>query len=179
MSTPPHSPELLDRLQTISDAWLTTGGHDERGFALGYFDRSYLDTCEIHYLINGAGEPVAFVNILPQFRTHTITTIDLLRFLPNQNGTMPYLLCMTIFDIHSRGESQKFDLGFVPFAATDSRLIRIAKLLGGKRFSAKGLEQFKNKFDPTWEPNYIAYSGDFADLTLIAANLEKAMRIVQ
>ena len=40
---------------------------------------------------------------------------------------------------------------------------------------AKGLEQFKNKFDPVWEPNYLAYEGDMTDLAVIALNIEKAM----
>jgi lysylphosphatidylglycerol synthetase-like protein (DUF2156 family) len=69
----------------------------------------------------------------------------------------------------------KFDLGFVPFAKARGPLLSIAKAVATDRFSAKGLEQFKNKFRPSWEPNYLAYEGDIADLAVIALNIEKAM----
>lgn len=176
ISMPPHRTELLEQWRIVSNAWLGAGNHAERGFALGYFDAGYLDECTVHYLTDEAGTVTAFVNILPQFRPSSVATIDLLRFLPGHDGTMPYLLYETVMSVQNDESFRSFDLGFVPFATTDSRLMQIAKLIGGKRFSSKGLEQFKNKFDPAWEPNYLAYEGDLADLTQIATNLEKAMQ---
>ena len=177
ISTPPHQSSLIQECRDISNAWLSTGGHTERGFTLGYFDEGYLSECAIHYLTDDVGQPVAFINILPMLRPMSTTTIDLLRFLPEHNGAMPYLLYSVISHLRTDPKIDTFDLGFVPFATTDNRLMQIAKLIGGKRFSSKGLEQFKNKFDPIWKPNYLAYDGDLADLTQIAANLERAMKI--
>jgi phosphatidylglycerol lysyltransferase len=177
VSMPPHQASLIAECKAISDAWLNSGGHSERGFALGYFDDRYLSQCVVHYLTDTSGTPVAFVNILPAFTTLQTATIDLLRFLPDHDGTMPYLLYSVIAQLKTESSVRSFDLGFVPFAVTDNRVVQIAKLVGGKRFSSKGLEQFKNKFDPMWEPNYLAYDGDLADLTQIAANLDRAMRL--
>lgn len=177
LSMPPHSSELITELRTISNAWLHTGGHKERGFVLGYFDETYIHRCAIHYLVDESATPVAFVNILPQWADTATVTIDLLRYLPDHNGSMPFLLSSLITNL-AETESQKlFDLGFVPFAASEGTIVRLAKLVGGKRFSSKGLEQFKNKFDPVWLPNYIAYDGDIADLGQITMQLEKVMSV--
>ncbi|HET7320594.1 MAG TPA: phosphatidylglycerol lysyltransferase domain-containing protein [Candidatus Saccharimonadales bacterium] len=172
---PPHSGQLLQQLKAVSDAWLTIDGHVERGFALGYFDEHYLQACTIHYLQDETGKIIAFTNQVPNFPLAKTATVDLLRYLPELNA-MPHLLFKTIESAHESGFRQ-FDLGFVPFASTTGPIQTIARLLNGDRFSSKGLEQFKNKFDPDWQPYYLAYDGDIADLALIALNLDGAMKV--
>jgi phosphatidylglycerol lysyltransferase len=152
---------------------LKTGGHAERGFALGRFDAHYLQKCPIHYLVDDKQKVIAFTNQLPQFNQASITTVDLLRYSPNYGDSMAYLLYKTIE--RSKDYSRYFDLGFVPFARAKGPLLTVAKTLGSGRFSARGLEQFKNKFEPDWQPNYLVYEGDIADLAVIALNIEKAM----
>jgi lysylphosphatidylglycerol synthetase-like protein (DUF2156 family) len=176
VSYPPHGPEFLDHLKKVSDAWLTKEGRQERGFALGYFDRDYLSGCAIHYLADGSGQIVALANQLPQFKPSKMVTLDLIRHLPEADDAMPYLLCQTIARLAEEGY-RLFDLGFVPFAATEDTVIKVVKALSTGRFSVRGLEQFKNKFDPDWQPNYLAYDGDIADLALITINLEGAMAL--
>ncbi len=101
-------------------------------------------------------------------------TIDLLRYTPGTDA-MAYLLYKTIEQGAKDKKYTKFDLGFVPFAKAKGPLLTIAKSVASDKFSAKGLEQFKNKFEPAWEPNYLAYDGDITDLAIIALNIEKAM----
>lgn len=175
-SVPPHSSAFLKRLKVVSDAWLAKPGHEERGFALGYFDEEYLQKCTLHYLRNEHGKILAFTNQLPGFGVPVTVTVDLLRYLPEANNTMPYLLYKTIEAVAEEGKLQFFDLGFVPFAGAKGPILTIAKTLSAGRFSARGLEQFKNKFKPNWQANYIAYEGDLADLTLVGLNLDKAMK---
>ena len=168
----------MRQLKTVSDSWLDMGGHKERGFALGYFDEGYLQKCRIHYLRSADDRVMAFTNQLPQFKDSPTVTVDLLRYLPDANDAMPYLLFKTIECVANENDTNKlFDLGFVPFAKAKGPLLTIAKALSGERFSARGLEQFKNKFNPDWQPNYMAYEGDIADLALSALHLEKAMDI--
>jgi lysylphosphatidylglycerol synthetase-like protein (DUF2156 family) len=91
---------------------------------------------------------------------------------------MSYLLYKTIEWLSENQSSAKiFDLGFVPFAKTEGPLLRIAKTMSANRFSSKGLEQFKNKFEPDWQPNYMAYDGDVIDLASVALGLERVMTI--
>ncbi|HVO86466.1 MAG TPA: phosphatidylglycerol lysyltransferase domain-containing protein [Candidatus Binatia bacterium] len=174
-SLPPHSDIFLRQLKAVSDAWLTKDGRKERGFALGYFDNDYLAKCTLHYLHDDSGKILAFTNQIPHFcKSHTVS-VDLLRYLPDANNAMPYLLYKTIESVSETEHYKYFDLGFVPFAKAKGRLMSIARTLSGDRFSAQGLEQFKNKFNPDWHPNYMAYDGDLTDLAIIALNLEKAM----
>jgi lysylphosphatidylglycerol synthetase-like protein (DUF2156 family) len=173
VSVPPHPRRLAYELKKVSDAWLKIGGHAERGFALGYFDAHYLQKCVLHYLTDDKQRVIAFANQLPQFNHKSTNTIDLLRYSPDYGDSMAYLLYKTIE--RSSEHSKYFDLGFVPFAKAQGPLLNIAKTLGSGRFSAQGLERFKDKFDPDWQPNYLVYEGDIADLLVIALNLEKAM----
>jgi len=175
-SMPPHDKRLLARLRYVSDVWLASGGHKERGFAMGYFDKEYLQRCKIHYLKDEGGRIIAFTNQVPAFGGIPTSTIDLLRYDP-KTESMAYLLHQTIFNISENPDIKVFDLGFVPFARAKGPLQAIAKAISANRFSAKGLEQFKNKFDPVWEPNYLAYDGDVADLAVIALNIERVMEL--
>ena len=176
-SIPPHPRSLLWQLNKVSDTWLSQGGRSERGFALGHFDEGYLQKCTVHYLVNQKGEVMAFTNEVPLFRNSKIMTIDLLRHVP-ETGSMPYLLYKTLeWTNINKTNYQFFDLGFVPFARASGPLLAIARTFSAERFSAKGLEQFKNKFKPDWQPNYMAYEGDLADLAIIALNIERAMEI--
>ncbi|HET7827653.1 MAG TPA: phosphatidylglycerol lysyltransferase domain-containing protein, partial [Candidatus Saccharimonadales bacterium] len=172
---PPHSQVLLKEMRQVSDIWLSSGGRAERGFALGRFDKDYLQSCVIHTLRDKTGRLIAFSNQLPQFRPDDLLTVDLLRSDP-QTESMAYLLYKVIEAGQVTGRS-KFDLGFVPFARASGPLLAIAKTVSSDRFSAKGLEQFKNKFNPNWQPNYLAYDGDMADLGVIALNIEKVMAV--
>lgn len=177
-SQPPHSPNLLRQMKQVSQAWLGYRGRQEYGLTMGHFDSSYLSQTPVDYLQDRANNLVAFTNQLPQFQRGDITTIDLLRYLPDANDAMPYLLLKTIDRAKAGGQFKYFDLGFVPFAKAKGPILAIARSLGAGRFSAKGLEQFKNKFDPDWQPVYMTYDGDLGDLALIAVNLEKAMSLI-
>jgi phosphatidylglycerol lysyltransferase len=171
----PHD-RLISELRKISNSWLKKGGHKERGFALGYFDKSYLRQSTIHYLKDEGGKIIAFTNQLPLLNPGSTATIDLLRYSSDADDSMPYLLFKTIENLGEQG-FDFFDLGFVPFTTSKDPLVALARLLSSGRFSAKGLEQFKNKFDPDWQPTYLAYDGDLADLAVIGVNLERLMEL--
>lgn len=176
--SPPHSDEFLSRLQSVSEEWLQKAGHTERGFSLGYFDMAYMQKCTIHYLTNSEKKIVAFTNQLPLFKPGNTASIDLLRYGNNADNAMPFLLYKTVERLKEQQSSTVFfDLGFVPFAKVQGSLLQIAKTISAGRFSAKGLEQFKNKFEPDWQPNYIAYNGDVVDLATIAFGLDRVMSI--
>lgn len=179
---PPQSDATLARLKTISDDWLKQAGHNERTFALGYFDADFLKDCTIHMLRNESGEIVAFANQLPSFGAINQTTIDLMRFLPEAEGAMSLLLSETILRLKVEGEYTYFDLGFVPLAHLGKEqitkmLLNLSKKVLKPVFSMQGLEQFKNKFEPTWEQNYLAWDGDMLDLPVITASLQRALSL--
>ncbi len=174
-SQPPHRSELLRRLGKVSNAWLASGGRREQGFALGYFDEYYLNQCLVHYVRSANGKIIAFANQLPVY-VKTQTTVDLIRYRPGEDAAMPFLLASMIEQLTHEGEFSKLDLGFVPLAQLGNKAAKLARAAGKIRFSAAGLEQFKSKFDPDWQTNYLAYSGDIVDLAALALKLESALK---
>ena len=175
--SPPHDASLLTELAQVSADWLDRQGHREQGFALGYYDETYMQQCIIHVLRNDEGALVAFANQLPIYNDLRQATIDLMRFKPDAKGAMPRLLSGVIASLASEGAYDTFDLGFVPMAKVESPIATIAARLGAGRFSMSGLEQFKDKFDPVWAAQYLAYDGDIVDLTVLLARLERALSI--
>jgi lysylphosphatidylglycerol synthetase-like protein (DUF2156 family) len=180
VAVPPHSRARLSALRQVSDAWLQRQKHVERGFALGYFDEAYLQRCRLHLLRDG-DEIIAFANELPVFNNLPTATIDLMRFRPDRDHAMPALLAQTIQQLHREGQRLTFDLGFVPLASPTDRTEQVIKILGqlliSETVSAQGLEQFKNKFGPTWVNNYIAFDGDWIDLLSISRQLDKLLQV--
>lgn len=174
--TPPHSTALLDELQALSSKWLGHGGRVEQGFALGYFDRDYLQSCVLHVLRDNRGNVIAFTNEIPIYNHLPQRSVDMLRYLPHMDGAMPALL-QHVIESSDRKRYRTFDLGFVPLAGLDNNMAKIARRLGASRFSAGGLEQFKNKFRPDWQEYYLAYDGDLIDLARIVANLERLFAV--
>lgn len=176
-SVPPHDSRLVSQIKEVSDEWLARPGRREQGFAMGYYDEHCIDQSIIHYVENDAGAVIAFTNQLPVYNNLPQTTIDLMRFKPEYDNVMPYLLASTIETLAKQKHFKLFDLGFVPLAKVESQIAKAAKTIGSRRFSAAGLEQFKNKFEPVWQADYIAYDGNIADLATIAVNLEELMKI--
>ena len=72
------------------------------------------------------------------------------------------------------------NLGLAPLSGLDRRVERTAqdklllliKLLGNRYYSFKGLEQFKGKFRPDWQPNYLYYQAAPALLPLVIRDIE-------
>jgi phosphatidylglycerol lysyltransferase len=174
-STPPHSQALLTDCAEVSNMWLRRGGRREQSFAMGYFDVTYLNNCRLHYVTNTAGAVVAFNNELPVFNG-TQATIDLLRYRNDEPSAMPYLLKSYIAQLHKEERFTHFDLGFVPLAQLPSRSARLARAITSLRYSAAGLEQFKNKFRPDWRKQYVVTNGDLLDLTALAVKIEVALK---
>lgn len=175
VSEAPHDPSLLKSTRQVSDAWLERPGHREQTFALGYYDETYLDRCRLHCLYDSEGQLVAFANELPVFNDNPQTTVDMIRFQPDADGAMPVLLAHTVQNLHDEGRFQYFDLGLVPLAKVETRTAKLIRQFAKDRFSSHGLAQFKNKFEPDWRPQYVAYDGDGIDLARAAVALNKAM----
>jgi lysylphosphatidylglycerol synthetase-like protein (DUF2156 family) len=173
----PHTASLLTETADLSDHWMQRAGHSEQSFALGYYDIDYLQQCNLHLLRDSQGALIAFANQLPTFHDNKQATVDLIRFNPETDGAMPTLIMHLILRLAETGRWDRFDLGFVPLAKVDTPIARLARTLGSSRFSAAGLEQFKGKFKPDWQPNYVAYEGDIIELGTMIAQLENVLKL--
>jgi phosphatidylglycerol lysyltransferase len=178
--TQPLEPAQVAELRKISNAWLSQGSRREYSFALGYFDDEYIASCDAAILRHD-GRVIAYANILPGFNPR-VGSIDHMRHGADIPPTgMHFLLMQLILHLHQTGV-QEFNLGLAPLSGIESRtmtsvperLLGALKKLGGNYYSFGGLEQFKNKFEPAWQPRYIYYQGSPARLVRLAGSLSQA-----
>ncbi len=161
-------PEVMDRiaeLQRISDSWLTGKNTKEKGFSLGFFDRDYICRNPAAVLQKD-GALVAFANIWPGDGAYELS-VDLMRFdQAAPAGSMDLLLIELL--IWGKGSGyRRFNLGMAPFSGFDSHQLaplwnRVATSLfkrGERYYNFQGIRKYKEKFNPSWEPKYLAAPG--------------------
>lgn len=152
----------LEELQGISDAWLAGKKGREKGFSLGRFSADYLKHFGI-VMVRHQGVPVAFANLLETEQKHT-ASLDLMRLAPEAPQlTMEFMLVSVIKHFQDLGY-QQFSLGMVPLSGLTPRAgaplpQRLGALLfsrGESFYNFQGLRRFKEKFQPNWQPRYLA-----------------------
>ncbi|HEY8682991.1 MAG TPA: bifunctional lysylphosphatidylglycerol flippase/synthetase MprF [Rhodanobacter sp.] len=167
---------LLPRLKEISDAWMRDKRVREKRFSLGAFDPRYLVRTPMA-LVWQDDRLVAFANLFLN-DTRQEASLDLMRFLPDgPTGIMDYLFVELMQWARGQGYHW-FNLGMAPLAGLQSR--RQAPLWNrfgalvfgrGERFyNFRGLQRYKDKFDPEWESRYMAVPGGIA-LPMILTNV--------
>jgi phosphatidylglycerol lysyltransferase len=171
---PAAVPPLLPDLLAISNAWLREKNTREKGFSMGRFDQRYLARFPIA-LARRQGTIMAFANLwttLPK----TELSIDLMRYTPAAPpGVMQYLF--TELMLWGRAQGYRyFSLGMAPFSGLESRALaplwtRAGAFMyqhGEHFYNFQGLREYKEKFDPVWEPRYIAAPGGLAFPRILA-----------
>ncbi len=158
-------PALLPELKTVSDAWLAIKSGHEKGFSLGRFDERYLAEFDCAVL-RQAGRVVAFANLLHGADRHELS-IDLMRYRPDvAKGLMDMLFAQIMlhgqkagYHWFSLGAAPLAGLADHPLASTWNRLGTLVYRRGDEFYNFAGLRAFKQKFDPTWAPQYLACHG--------------------
>ncbi|MDR4498384.1 MAG: bifunctional lysylphosphatidylglycerol flippase/synthetase MprF [Candidatus Scalindua sp.] len=174
-------PDLLPEMKRVSDAWLANKKTQEIGFSLGFFNEQYLSRFPAAIVRQG-GKLLAFANLLPGADLHELS-IDLMRYRSEAPpGVMDFLFIEIM--IWGREHGYKwFNLGMAPLAGLDhQKLTSLWNNLGtfvyrhGRHFyNFKGVREYKNKFDPVWEPRYLISPGGFK-LPTVFANLTSLIR---
>lgn len=165
---PAETPALLDRLEPVSDAWLQKKRTREKRFSLGCFDRAYLAGQPVA-LVEREGAVVAFANLWCSGECEEVSP-DLMRHTDDAPaGTMEFLFTALLLWA-KEGGYRWCNLGMAPLAGVEPRRLgpawnRIGALVyrhGEHFYGFKGLRGFKSKFDPVWEPRYLAGPGGAA-----------------
>lgn len=175
---PPYFDEFLDDLERISNSWLD--GRDEKGFSLGFFDKTYIGKSDIALVLDKEGEITAFANIMPD-KNQDVLSIDLMRYdlTKNVNSMMDYLF-LNLY-IYGKDNGYKyFNLGMAPLANVginksaylSERMAYIVYKHANSIYSFKGLRNYKKKYATVWNPKYIVYAkGNWLLYSLIALGL--------
>lgn len=173
---PEGIPLLLPELKRISDTWLSEKNTREKGFSLGFFNEDYLKRFPAG-IVRKNGKIVAFANIWTGGEKKELS-IDLMRYNSKApHGVMDYLFTHLI--LWGKQEGYRwFSLGMAPLSGLEDRppaplwnRVGVFIFRHGEHFyNFQGLRQYKEKFDPTWEPRYLACPGGLA-LPRILADL--------
>jgi phosphatidylglycerol lysyltransferase len=152
----------LPELRAISDAWLAAKEQRERQFSIGFFDERYVRRfpCAV---VEREGRMLAFANLLRGPRREELS-VDLMRYRTDGPGVMDFLFASLFFYGKEQGYA-RFNLGMAPLASvgrfhTAHGRERLANLLfqhGENWYNFQGLRFYKQKFDPDWNPRYMAY----------------------
>lgn len=160
----PQSPEAMRELRAVSDAWLAETKGTEKRFSLGWFDDDYIRGCDVMAVVGPLGDIEAFANLMPEYRLNE-GTIDLMRHLPDApSGTMDFLFVRLIEWCRDHGY-ESFNLGLSALAGIGEeaddpvveKAMRLAYLYANSFYSFTGLHEYKDKFDPEWQPRYLVY----------------------
>ena len=177
---PPVSEVMLPQLKVVSDAWLQAKNGAEKRFSMGWFDHDYLRDCLIGVVYDANNNIIAFANLLSGYHRAEVT-VDLMRYRPDvEKGTMEFLFASLLLHFQALNY-HTFNFSLSPLAGVgespDAR--RIEKGLGyffenlNQFYNFKGLHQFKEKFQPSWEPRYLIYP-TLSDLPDVAIGLVRA-----
>ena len=171
---------VIPELRRVSDDWLGHKGA-EKGFSLGFFDEQYLARYPIA-VIERRDRILAFANIWTGADREELS-VDLMRYDHDApGGVMESLFTQLI--VWGRDNGYRwFSLGMAPLSGFEHSPVaplwnRAGTFLyehGEAVYNFQGLRFFKQKFNPVWEPHYLAYPGGFGlaraltDITLLIA----------
>ena len=156
---------FVPHLKEISDEWLAAKHTKEKGFSLGRFHERYVQSFPAA-LIRVGDAVVAFANVWLGADRNEIS-IDLMRYTAvAPPGVMEFLLIELMLWGKENGY-KRFNLGMAPLSGIENRTLaplwnRVGALLfsrGEPFYNFQGLRLYKEKFDPVWEPRYLASPG--------------------
>ena len=153
---------ILPKLKLISMRWREDKKASEKGFSLGFFSEDYLRFCRIA-IVRKEDEIIAFANLW-ELENKEELSIDLMRYEPvGPSGVMEYLIVSLMLWGKQQGY-QKFNLGMAPLSGLErhplaplwNKVGNTIFRLGHEFYNFEGLHQYKCKFDPVWQPRYLA-----------------------
>ncbi len=166
-------PPLLPGLRAVSDAWLAGKAGHEKGFSLGFFDEAYVSQFDLAVMRKDQ-VPVAFANLW-RGADHCELSPDLMRYRPDVSKVMMDALFARLL-VHAAEEGYRwFNLGATPLAGLASHPLAstwnhfgtfIYRYAEGV-YNFEGLRAYKQKFHPTWTPQYLACPGGLSTLSVL------------
>lgn len=155
-------PPFFSELQSVSDAWLVDKNTREKRFSIGFFNPDYLQRTPVA-VVKSNWKIIAFANVLTGAEKEELS-VDLMRFLPDApNGLMDFLFIEIMLWGKSDG-FKWFNFGMAPLSGFEDRALaplwsRAGAFVfhhGEHFYNFQGLRQYKEKFDPKWQPKFLA-----------------------
>jgi phosphatidylglycerol lysyltransferase len=161
-------PAVLDALEQVSSEWLKSKSTAEKGFSLGFFDRSFVARFPVG-VIEVGGRIEAFATIWPGHQNVELS-VDLMRFRDSAPKNVMEALFIHMMIWGQANGYQWFSLGMAPLSGLDASPVSsfwtkagaFVYEQGEAFYNFQGLRSYKEKFQPVWEPRYLTYPGGLA-----------------
>ena len=171
---PERTQVLIPKLREVSDVWLAGHAGGEKGFSLGGFQPRYVAEFPVA-VVRWGGRIIAFATLWTT-PTKESFSIDLMRYIDEgPRNIMDYLFVELMEWGRAEGYAA-FDFGMAPLAGLDDRplapvMSRVGRLIfdrGEEVYNFQGVRRYKDKYDPLWQPRYIAAPHKWAIPILLA-----------
>ena len=166
--------ERLGELADVSDDWLAAKRIGEKGFSLGAFDDQYVTRFPVA-IIERQGSIEAFATLWPGPGLVELSP-DLMRHRADAPGGVMDALFGHVL-LWGRDQGYRwFNFGMAPLSGIEgvrrsdlwSRVSRFVYRHGEPLYNFHGLRTYKEKFNPTWSPRYLACPGGLALARVLA-----------
>lgn len=158
----------VSAIKEISNEWLADKKGGEKGFSLGFFKESYIKACRLA-VVKQDEKIVAFANLWENNTKYELT-IDLMRYSKDAPGAIMEWLFIQLMLWGKQEGYNYFSLGMAPLAGLEKHIHaplwhKIGNFIfehGDEFYNFEGLRQYKDKFDPVWQPKYMAVPDGFS-----------------
>ena len=146
----------------LDAAWWAHHSGGEKAFSMGGFEPRYVAEFPIA-VVRVAGRIVAFATLWPTAHKAAFS-MDLMRYADDApKNVMDYLFVELLQWGRDEGYGA-FEFGMAPLAGLNDRplapiMSRVGRLLyerGEDIYNFQGVRRYKDKYDPVWQPRYIA-----------------------
>ena len=173
---PERVDSMMDQLHEVSSDWLEQRAGAEKSFSLGSFKPDYLARFPVA-VIEQNGRIVAFANLWPGADMVELS-VDLMRFHRSAPRDVMEALFVQLMLWGQQQGYHWFALGMAPLYGFETSPVaplwnRLGAFLyehGQAVYNFQGLRDYKEKFNPVWQPRYLAYPGGMR-LPLILADV--------
>ena len=165
---------VMDELKAISDAWLSHHAGGEKSFSMGGFDPRYVAEFPVA-VVRSEDKIVAFATLWLT-ASRTAFSMDLMRYSDEAPKNVMDYLFVELLQWGKDEGYQAFEFGIAPLAGLQDRplapiMSRVGRLLyerGEEIYNFQGVRRYKDKYDPVWQPRYIAAPQKWAIPFLLA-----------
>ncbi|HEY0021329.1 MAG TPA: bifunctional lysylphosphatidylglycerol flippase/synthetase MprF [Longimicrobium sp.] len=165
---PEEIPALLPQMEEVSHEWMEGKRAAEKGFSLGFFSPAYVLRFPAA-VVEQDGRLLAFATVWPGPGGAELS-VDLMRYRRDAPRSVMEALMLHLMLWGKAEGYRRFNLGMAPLSGLEVSAVapawtRIGSFLfqrGEALYNFQGLRQYKDKFDPAWEPRYLAYPGGLA-----------------
>ncbi len=166
---------IMDELKAISDAWLSHHAGGEKSFSMGGFDTRYVAEFPVAVVRGDEGKIVAFATLWTTAHKASFS-MDLMRYSDEAPKNVMDYLFVELLQWGKDEGYQAFEFGMAPLAGLEDRplapiMSRVGRLLyerGEEIYNFQGVRRYKDKYDPVWQPRYIAAPQKWAIPFLLA-----------